>query len=113
MQNGNIISYLVGVGVRHGLGGVDCLVEERVGEGGVVELVVAVAAVAHQVQEDVAPELALVLQAELRRLHHVLVRNHITLIMVNMGQAKRYDIKTLCEEISKVAKLLINYMHFD
>ena len=66
-------THLVGVGVRHGLGGVDCLVEERVGEGGVVELVVAVAAVAHQVQEDVAPELALVLQAELRRLHHVLV----------------------------------------
>ena len=69
-------THLVGVGVRHGLGGVDGLVEERVGEGGVVELVVAVAAVAHQVEEDVAAELALVLQAELRRLHHVLVGNN-------------------------------------
>ena len=66
-------AYLIGVGVWHGLGAVDGLVEERIGEGGVVELVVAVAAVAHQVEEDVAPELALVLQAELRRLRHILV----------------------------------------
>ena len=78
LQNIKIIHspYLVGVGVRHGLGGVDGLVEEWVGEGGVVELVVTVAAVAHQVEEDVAPEPALVLKAELRRLHHVLVRNN-------------------------------------
>ena len=40
-------AYLIGVGVWHGLGAVDGLVEERIGEGGVVELVVAVAAVAH------------------------------------------------------------------
>ena len=75
--------YLVGVSVGQSLCGVDGLVEEWVGECGVVELVVAVAAVAHQVEEDVAPEFALILKAELRGLHNILREGIYTLYMTN------------------------------
>ena len=60
---------LLGVRIRQCARGVDLLIEKRVGEGRVVELVVAVTTVADEVDEDVFAVASLILDRQSRRFH--------------------------------------------